>query len=416
MSAKVEDYGRQGSLHSRSGHPSPPWLHHRVRLASGLFLVVAGACAVGSAFVPWWTMSLDAPPYMVHLSFAPGNDASASATNNSQSASESGTYHSIGLGAFAALYLAVWCLLLITGIGTLGGGIVALLAEFRLTKGITRGSLPAAIGLILFLLPMCLVIGVPLTQPGIFSHADPFGVCPQGSYAQFEQSPCNSFWGGESGSEGSVSWGAGAGWFLAIGATFFSLLGGVLWRSVIYHPWSREEDPFGRGLLPSPGAPSPAASTVLPVPEESHLPTSTPSTQEPFSITRARPSSTPSASSEEVLARFPALRPVTPSPTLAPASTPTHPPSLISASPGLPGPATQLLEWAGGVSSGAISVGDFAGRKSRFITTLTDTSSLRGLTAAEMTRELSALAKLRDGGLVSDSEYLKLRRAILLNG
>jgi len=417
MSSEGDLPRRWGAARSGTGRSSPPWVHSRLRLTASTLLVVAGACAVSSAFTPWWTFSLNAPPYTENLSFFPGSDATAHATNNSQSASASGSYHSVGLGAFAALYFAVWAVLLVAGGGILVGGALALLAEFRLIKGFARGYLPAALGLVLVLLPLVMVIAVPVTQPGIFTYSDPFGICPQGFYANLAPTPCNSFWGSQSGQGVSVSWGAGVGWYLAVVSMVLSLVGGVLWRWALYHPWSRDEDPFGRGLLSTPIAGSQSAVAGSPIPPTLQSPGWPPATPGRLSVGDVHPPSKLDAATQQVNSQFPALRPgggdlVRPSLATAPRPAARSAPTPSNAR-GLLGPASQLVEWTGAVSLGTITREQFESKKARLLANLSRVSTDLRLPPSGLAVELAGLAKLQREGWVTHPEYLALREAIM---
>jgi hypothetical protein len=180
--------------------------------AGGLFLL-GGTLSLTSTVLAWWSLR------------NPGGTVSFYTYNiqtSGNGASNSSSYAAAGLGHVGGMYDAILALVVIAGIL----GVVAGLISLR--NGMGRGS-PSRKGTVKRLAIATLVLALfavalaPAMQPWVL-HQTP-GNCGGMS----APTPCASFWGSETVLGNSYSWGAAAGWYLALGALIVVVMGVILW-------------------------------------------------------------------------------------------------------------------------------------------------------------------------------------------
>lgn len=197
-------------------------------IAAVTLAVVGIVLAVFSLFLPWWTDSFTELAGSGSLNFLPGPSASIS----SGSSTVSETYSSLGLSQVGNVYEAV----LIVGI------LVVALSAVAVVVGVFRSAHPrvsraqwdnafsdVSFGAAAVLLAM--VVAAVLLQPPAISDA-PHSDCGSVSGS----SPCNSFWGAQSNSTESSSWGAATGWYLALVGGILLGTAALVWAPPILEP------------------------------------------------------------------------------------------------------------------------------------------------------------------------------------
>jgi len=391
------------------------------RLRSGVILIVASLCALGAAFTPWWFMTVNSGGETVSLLFYPGSNAAGSLTSGSQSGNAMGSYHSAGLGAFAALYEAIFVVTLVAFALALAAGAIGVLVEYGRLREPWRGRKVLGFAVLAFLVLLGMVVVAALAQPGQFNAANPGGIC---SESQGATTPCNAFSGSIDSSSGTLDWGGGAGWFLGIFGCVLTFLGAIQW-------WRSAEDPYEIEPVPPPrpfGAPlawTPAPTFNAPAPFGLPPPApaparpavgGSPSATAPRAYTTARPLSPYAGSAAGLSAARTPSPATTARPWVSPSSPPTTAATTLPPEPeeGLT-EVQQLLRLKMRLDAGAIPSQEFARSKSQLLAASAAAPGVR-IPGASTAEDLHALERLRDGGAISGPEYLQLRRTIILRG
>ncbi len=231
------------------------------RLTASLLAFGGGVLGGVSAVLPWWTFTAKSGGISVALSLLPGS--SFTATENQTTVSY--TYAAQSLNSVGYLYEGVLAFALATlALGILTG-VFGLLGVFGRYGSTDRGRAArnwAVTGACVSVIAVVLLVAV---QPYAISRG-PDGLCPSGGGLT---SPCNSFWGSQSVSAASISWGAAIGWYLELGAVIALTAGLVLWLAARNQPWGSPAPPVTPappvGLAPSiPDVGTPPASSPPP--------------------------------------------------------------------------------------------------------------------------------------------------------
>jgi hypothetical protein len=394
------------------------------RLRSGVVLIVASLFVLGAAFTPWWFMTVNAGGDIVTIDFYPGNTASGSLTSGpGNSSSSTVSYQSAGFGAFAALYEAIFVVALVAFALAFAGGLIGVLVEYGRLREPWRGRKVLGFATLAFLVLLALVVVAAAQQPAQFHAANPAGICTD---SQGTTTPCNAFSGSLSSSTGSLDWGGGAGWFLAIFGCVFSFLGAIQW-------WRSAEDPYELEPVPPPRAfapplawqPAPpfgvAGPARLPPPSATPVPSVAPAVG-------ARPSAAPPPSASARTLSAYAGSPAGISAARGPVPAAARPWGSPSPAPAAPSPVTTPAPEPGGLTevqqlvrlklrldAGGIAPQEFLRAKASLLAA-SAASPAAPVPGASTPADLHALEQLRDAGALSGPEYLQLRRTIILRG
>ncbi len=186
----------------------PPSARPKLQLLAPILWFLSGILALASAALPWWTASGNGTT----LNFLPGSMFSASVDGGSLSEQ----YAQLQLGPVGGLYIAILVLLLIGGISALLGGVLSILRPYYPTR--IRPGWVLAFALTLLVLAIGAVAAAPGIQPWALRDSSS-GVCSRTEL-------CGSYWGSSNG----VSWGAAAGWYVAIAALVLGIVALVVIR------------------------------------------------------------------------------------------------------------------------------------------------------------------------------------------
>jgi hypothetical protein len=188
-------------------------------MASGALALVGGVLALTSAFFAWWSISGGGAT----ISFFPGSSATASFGGVSMTQ----TYASVGLGQVGGLYEAIFALAIVGGILAIVAGIVGMaggagrIGTKRIGTG--KGLVIAAIVLIV----VAVALG-PAMQPWALNQGNGHSTtCGSGNGT----TPCSAYWGSQTNGGVTATWGAAAGWYLALVGLILGIVGLVLWWS-----------------------------------------------------------------------------------------------------------------------------------------------------------------------------------------
>jgi hypothetical protein len=198
------------------------------RVAASSLVLIAAILLTVSMTVPWWGFVISAGGATASVNFLPGSSYSGSGTYHGLTYSSSATYASANLSSVGVLYEAVLGLGLTSAIAAFAGmalGYVSAIGTVRLRRPV---GIAAHLTDTSFVFALALPFLVVFIQPWAY-NSDSSGAgasCGGGS------NPCNSFWGSISSGGVTGTWGAGAGWYIALIATILLLVAAVLfWRS-----------------------------------------------------------------------------------------------------------------------------------------------------------------------------------------
>jgi hypothetical protein len=214
----------------------------RQRLGGGLML--GGVILlVASLFVGWWSIQLsgfDITETLV-LGFpatSGGNGVSFECSGNlsefTNHCPSPETYSNASLSSTGKLYTAIQSLVF----AGIVAGLLGVLLALGIVGGGNRRKLTIALACLAVSLALLAPVALTVAQPSAMNSDHPYGTI--GSSAT---SPTNSFWGSNVSDGISYSWGASAGWYLALGAFVLILVGLIQFARV---PKSTEVSP-GRG-------------------------------------------------------------------------------------------------------------------------------------------------------------------------
>ncbi|HTT14610.1 MAG TPA: hypothetical protein VMG14_06610 [Thermoplasmata archaeon] len=214
----------------------PPRFHRRPSMWPSIFLLGAIACVVGALLAGWWGMSVQEPngEGTLTYTFSLGSNLLVGCSGGSACASTptgSVAYSSHGLSPVGGLYEGALVLVLLALAAAVGAAVVGLagVLEYWTARGQHLATVLLAFVALVFVLAA--ILSVAGLQPGAFGQGGG-GIASGGT-----PSPAESFWGGCSGGglnngacstpSGSItaSWGAGAGWYLALVAAVLLFLG-----------------------------------------------------------------------------------------------------------------------------------------------------------------------------------------------
>ncbi len=203
-----------------SGVPTPfrpaprGWARLRLRprariRATTIACLGAGLVVLVGVLVPWWYLTTTSPGSTYTIDYYAGGSLRVSSSGGGGTTS----YADAGVGSVGSLYggvLAVGYALALLGLAL---GVYGFGRSFGWWGAVDRPrllrwTLVGALGL-----TVALALVVPLLQPSLYHANDPAGVCTGAN----PPGPCYSFWGSSSASGATTDWGAGLGWFLALG-------------------------------------------------------------------------------------------------------------------------------------------------------------------------------------------------------
>lgn len=202
--------------------PRSPRFRFRLGLRTivALLLIAVFVLAIAAVATPWWSYSASTGGHSESVSFLPGSNYNVTCAGSCGGfAAGSFPYSAIG-GGLGGLYEGILVLVgiaagvtglaaLLTGLGALG---------WRIGKsmrfGVYLGSIAAG------LLLLGALVWTASGQPGSFPSGSSFSGSGSGA------TPATSFWG--SNGAGTESWGAGAGWYLALASLIVLVVAIVL--------------------------------------------------------------------------------------------------------------------------------------------------------------------------------------------
>ncbi|HTP54848.1 MAG TPA: SHOCT domain-containing protein [Thermoplasmata archaeon] len=228
---------------------------HRLVVAALLF--VSGVLAAISTALSWWTLT-GTGSSDVTINFLPGSSIRVSAGGMSQSV----TFAQLELGPVGGLYEAILAIAIVVGCLAIIGGLLTLLSSLGRVGNPARYATFRNLIVIVLVISLFLVIVVPALQ-GALTRQSSFGttLCTLDSSST---NPCNDFWGSSSGGGDTYTWGADAGWYLAVVATVLLAVGLFLWRSARAAPWGAAAGAMvGTVYSPYPGALAPTQETPV---------------------------------------------------------------------------------------------------------------------------------------------------------
>jgi len=208
---------------------------------------------------PWWSMNGTLVGFLTSETFSfgflPGSSTSVIANGNSASV----TYASVGWGPVGTLYEGVLAIGIAVMLLSLIGGVLAFIASIgRIRNPSAYRAIRNSI-IVVGVLAIVAVAMVPVAQPYAFGQSS--GGCSSTGVS----SPCSSFWGSLSESNGTtVSWGADVGWYLGISAGVLSYAGLAIWLWSVSDPWGRPSPPPATYTGPTPSYPA-SGPTYTPV-------------------------------------------------------------------------------------------------------------------------------------------------------
>ncbi len=198
---------------TRTSTPPRP-ARSTTRSVSAVLFLVAGVCAIASAFVAWWSYTFNG----FTMLFLPG----ASWTWSAGSITSTQSFASTGLGPVGSLYEAILALAIIAGLLGIVAGSLGLASVLGRRKEPRRGVVEGLVITTVVLLGAAAVLA-PAIQPWAINDSTNHSRCN----GLNGTSPCSSFWGSQSG----VSWGPAIGWYLAATGLALTILGLWLWGS-----------------------------------------------------------------------------------------------------------------------------------------------------------------------------------------
>jgi hypothetical protein len=190
-----------------------------------LLLIAAFVLALVSLGTAWWSYSASAGGGTTSVNFLPGSEYNVTCAGAHCGGFSAGSFPYTALGgSLGSLYGTVMVLaavsVALTGLVALFGALGAM--GRRLGAWQRSGSLFLGLAAVILLLTaLCWAVAA---QPGAFPSGSSFTTSGSGS-----ASPATSFWG--SNAAGTISWGAGLGWYLALASVL--LLCAVAILSVI---------------------------------------------------------------------------------------------------------------------------------------------------------------------------------------
>ena len=209
--------------------PSGPRMNVH-RFVAALLLFGAGVLFAISVALSWWTLS-ESGGGGGSISFLPGS--SLRLTSGGSSGTQ--TYASTQLGPVGGLYEAILALAVVLACLAIISGLLALLASLGRQGNPGRYATFRNLFVVVLIIGLFLLILVPAAQ-GALVRQSSLGPTLCG-LTDSSNNPCNSFWGSASAGGDNYSWGADAGWYIALVATIFLVGALFLWRSARSDPW-----------------------------------------------------------------------------------------------------------------------------------------------------------------------------------
>jgi hypothetical protein len=241
--------------------PAPPeGPVNRDRVGASLLLVIGAILLAVSSFQAWWTLSEASGGGTATAYFLPGSSYSTSGPPGNGYFSGSGLYSAGGLTQVGQVYGAVLWIVIVL----LVAAIVAAMIGFWGLSGTFRTRVTLYVTLLLTIGATVVGILLPLLllgfQPAAFSGdvGDELS-CPPGT------SPCTTFWGSYSAKGTAVSWGAGAGWYLALAAAGVLVCALILLIASLSRPYTADEH---QAASARPGPAEPDLERRSPTPDE----------------------------------------------------------------------------------------------------------------------------------------------------
>jgi hypothetical protein len=202
---------------SPGGRPAVNGKH----VAAGALFLIAGAMTLASTVVAWWQLSIAGSGVSASVLFLPGWNVHTSGLTATPSTS---SYASMGLGPVGGVYLGILALAVVTGILEVVAGVLGLIAGAGRIKrnrtGLVKGLVVSAV-----VLAVAAVALGPALQPWAFGDSTS-NACSGLSGTTY----CNSFWGSQTTSGVTRTWGATVGWYLVLGALILGIIGLLFWQ------------------------------------------------------------------------------------------------------------------------------------------------------------------------------------------
>jgi hypothetical protein len=143
--------------------------------------------------------------------------------------------------ALVSLYGSIGALVATALALTIVGAIFAFLGAFALNFGRWQLLLTFILPGVGFLLILAAVIVAPVSSPSAAGNLLPAG---------------SGFWGSSSAGGVTTTWGAGAGWYVAIVSLFFLTVGALLYFQTRREPYTARELGWTPAMVPPPGTPT----------------------------------------------------------------------------------------------------------------------------------------------------------------
>jgi hypothetical protein len=270
-------------------------LHPNPRLLLAFLLVVTFVLELVSLGTAWWSYSSTGGGTSHSLSFLPGGNYNVTCSGSGCAGFSAGSFPYSNFGmSMGTLYGVVLGLMALTAVLTALAAAIAVLAALGRKTGWWQRSGSFVLVFLSALTTLIALVATVTAQPGAFAANSMFDGLGSGG-----ASPLTSFWG--SNPAGTATWGAGAGWFVAL-ATLV-LLGIIIALLVV----------LGHERLAVPGRRSRSAVVTPPPPSRVY-------TAPPSAYPASRPSATRPPIPTTTTAR--PMPPPMPAPTEVPPSVP----------------------------------------------------------------------------------------------
>jgi hypothetical protein len=224
-------------------------LHPNPRALLALLLLVASILEIVAISTAWWSYSSSGGGTSHSLSFLPGGNYNVTCSGSGCDGFSAGSFPYSNFGApMGTLYGVVLGLMGVCVALTLLATAIAVLALLGRRTGWWQRSGSFVLVFVSALMALIAVVAAVTAQPGAFATSSMFDGLGSGG-----ESPLTSFWG--SNPSGTATWGAGAGWYVAL-ATIILL--GVITALLVVLGHERLAVPGRRSRMATTAAPAPA--------------------------------------------------------------------------------------------------------------------------------------------------------------